>query len=180
MTVPATSKAIVQTGERTLELRELPVPQSVAPDEGLLKLDLDIDAQIRPAPGPAPAMGSAPEQLPEQIVERPAERRPHQVFEVVEAAGSGPAAAVLERGVAHPVIGRPLLRVRQDRIGLVDVLEPRLGVRAVGIAVGVVLHGELAERRLQLFVGRAALHAKNVVIIAVGHRVSAPPSFRSR
>ena len=38
MTLPATSKAIVQTGTRALELRELPLPKSISPDEGLLKL----------------------------------------------------------------------------------------------------------------------------------------------
>lgn len=39
MTLPATSKAIVQSGARALELRELPLPQSIAPDAGLLRLD---------------------------------------------------------------------------------------------------------------------------------------------
>ena len=39
MTLPATSKAIVQTGKRALELRELPLPKSIAPDAGLLRLD---------------------------------------------------------------------------------------------------------------------------------------------
>ncbi len=39
MNLPETSRAIVQTGKRALELRTLPLPKSVAPDAGLLRLD---------------------------------------------------------------------------------------------------------------------------------------------
>ncbi len=39
MTLPSHSRCIVQTGERSLELRELPLPKSIAPDAGLLRLD---------------------------------------------------------------------------------------------------------------------------------------------
>ncbi len=39
MSLPATSRCVVQTGPRSLELRELPLPDSIAPDEALLKVD---------------------------------------------------------------------------------------------------------------------------------------------
>src|SRR3546814_2500545 len=53
-------------------------------------------------------------------------------------------AAVLEGGLAEPVIGRALLRVFQAIIGFVDRLEPRLGFTAAGILVRVIAHRELA------------------------------------
>ncbi len=38
-TLPTHSKAVVQTGARALELRELPFPERIGPDEGLLRVD---------------------------------------------------------------------------------------------------------------------------------------------
>ena len=39
MSLPKTSRCIVQTGPRALELRELPLPDRIGPDEALLKVD---------------------------------------------------------------------------------------------------------------------------------------------
>ena len=39
MSLPATSRCVVQTGPRSLELRELPLPDTIAPDEALLKVE---------------------------------------------------------------------------------------------------------------------------------------------
>ena len=39
MSLPTTSRAIVQTGPRSLELRELPLPSSIGPEEGLLRVE---------------------------------------------------------------------------------------------------------------------------------------------
>jgi len=39
LALPPTSRCIVQTGARALELRELPLPDRVAPDEGLLRVE---------------------------------------------------------------------------------------------------------------------------------------------
>ena len=68
------------------------------------------------------------------------------------------ARALLEGGMAEAVIGGALLAVLQDVVGLVDFLEAVLAVLVAGIAVGVILHGELAERGLELGLarGRAA------------------------
>ena len=51
--------------------------------------------------------------------------------------------------MAEAVIGGALLRVAQDLVGLVDLLEFPLGRVVAAVAVGMVLHGELAEGALQ-------------------------------
>ena len=47
------------------------------------------------------------------------------------------AAALLERGMAEPVIGRAPLRILEDVVGFVDFLEAVLAVAVARIAVGV-------------------------------------------
>src|SRR3972149_6756900 len=37
--VPTTSRCIVQTGPRALGLRDLPLPERIGPEEGLLRVD---------------------------------------------------------------------------------------------------------------------------------------------
>ena len=59
-------------------------------------------------------------------------------------------AALLEGGMAVAVVGGALVAVLEDVIGLVDFFEPVLAVFVAGIAVGMVLHRELAESSLQL------------------------------
>ena len=56
--------------------------------------------------------------------------------------------------MAEAVIGGALLAVLQDVVGLVDFLELVLAVFVARIAIGMVLHGELAERGLELDLGR--------------------------
>jgi hypothetical protein len=61
---------------------------------------------------------------------------------------------MLEGGMAEPVIGRALLRVLQHLVGFVDLLELVFAGLVAGVLVGMELHGELAEGRLQrLLVG---------------------------
>ena len=57
---------------------------------------------------------------------------------------------VLEGGVAEAVVGGALVWVLEDLVGLVDLLEAMLAVLVAGIAIGMPLHGQLAERGLQL------------------------------
>ena len=84
----------------------------------------------------------------------------------------GPAAAAhaaLEGLVAEPVIGRLLLRVLQDVIGLVDFLE--LGFRRLvaRVGVGVKLLGELAIGGFQILLVSRLADAQNFVKVALGH-----------
>ena len=85
------------------------------------------------------------------------------------------AAALLERGVAETIIGGALVAVLEDVIGLVEFFEFVLAVVIARIAVGVVLHGELAERGLELDLGAGARDAQDFVVVALGHCRLSPP-----
>jgi hypothetical protein len=76
---------------------------------------------------------------------------------------------VLKRGVAETVIGGALVAVLENVIRLVHFLEAVLAVLVVGIAVRVVLHGELAERRLELALIGGPRHAEHFVVAALRH-----------
>src|SRR6185436_7919988 len=71
-----------------------------------------------------------------------------------------------EGGVAETVIGRALLRVLQRLVGFVDFLELVLAGMIAGVAVGMELHGELAESALELLLVGALLHAQRFVEIS--------------
>src|SRR5205823_3062413 len=100
----------------------------------------------------------------EQIVKNVGEGRGEIGAEARPAAG-----ALLEGRMAEAVIRRPLVRVLQDLVGLVDFLEAVLGVAVAGIAVRMQLHGKLAEGRFQLCVARAPRHPQDLVVVALGH-----------
>ena len=92
----------------------------------------------------------------------------HLVEDVVDIAEARPAIAVraIHPGMAEAVVGGAFLRVGEDRIGLVDFLEAAGGVVAAAVAVGVVLHGQLAEGGLEPRLVAAAVHAQDVVVVA--------------
>ncbi len=113
--------------------------------EGLLEADLHVVAQVGAALAAGAAAAPAAAHA-EQIVEDVGEGRGEVGAEAAGAAGP----AVLEGGMAEAVIGGALLGVLQDLVGLVDLLEAVLAVLVAGIAVGMPLHGELAERGLEL------------------------------
>src|SRR5262249_21167850 len=142
---------------------------------GLLQADLHVVAQIGAAlaAAAAPAPGAAAHA--EQIVEDVGERR----GDVAEAAG-GAGAAMLERGMAGAVVGPALVGVLEDLVSLVDLLEAGLARLVAGIAVGMPLHGELAERGLELAVVDGALDFQNLVVAALGHPRVSPHRVRCR
>src|SRR5690606_7386293 len=88
------------------------------------------------------------------------------------------ATAIFKGGMAEPVIGRALLRVLERVIGLVDFLELVFRFRVPGIAIGMVLHCELAIGALQRRLVGALLAAENLVKVAFGQVFS--PTVRSR
>jgi len=96
----------------------------------------------------------------EQIRESRAEIRPE--------IAARPRSAVLEGGMAEAIIGGALVAVLEHVIGFVDLLEFVLAGVA-GIAVGMILHGELAKRGLQLRIVGAALDLQNLVVAALAH-----------
>ena len=87
-------------------------------------------------------------------------------------AGAGP--AMLEGGVAEAVIGGALVGVLEDLVGLVDFLEAMLAALVARIAIGMPLHGELAERGLELRIVGGALDPEDFVVAALGHAPASP------
>ena len=96
-----------------------------------------------------------------------------------EVAGAASAATVLEGGMAIAIVRRALVRIFQDIVGFVDLFEFMLGRRVAGIAIGVVLHGQLAIGPLEgLAIGVPRALQKLVVIDLV--HVSAKLVLRVR
>jgi hypothetical protein len=71
--------------------------------------------------------------------------------------------------VAELVVGGALLIVLEDLVGLVDLLEPPLGLTIAGIAVRVVLHGQLAVSRLELLGRGVPADPKHLVVVSLRH-----------
>ena len=82
---------------------------------------------------------------------------------------------LLEGGVAEVVVGGALLRVLQDLVGLVQLLEAHLGAVVAGIAVGMEFLGEPPVSGLELLLVGAPGKPERLVVVALGH-VSAGPS----
>src|SRR6185437_5957396 len=122
----------------------------------LLEGDLEIVAQVIAAIGAALATAAAAHHRAEHFLEN--------IGAAAEAEIAGAAApAILEGGMAETVIGRAPLLVLQHVIGFVDRLEAVLGLLVARIAVGVILHGELTERLLDVFGRGLARHAEKLV-----------------
>src|SRR5439155_20597407 len=89
-----------------------------------------------------------------------------------ERIAAGLAAARPREGLpigAQCVVLLALLRVGQDRVSLVDVLEPSLGRLVTRLVVWVVLPRELAEGPLDLGLARCPGHPQDLVIVLVLH-----------
>jgi hypothetical protein len=92
--------------------------------------------------------------------------------EAVEAARVGVLA--LCGGVTEAVVHGAAVGVGEDLVGLVDLLEPRLGA-GLAVAVRVVLHGETAEGLLEVVGAGAAGDAEGIVVVLLllsSHRIS--------
>ena len=131
--------------------------------EGFFQRDLEIVAQVGAAVLTA-RLASAHE-LAEEIVEHVGERRGEIETEAV---GAG-ASALLEGCMAEAVIGRALVAVLQDLVGLGHFLEFVLAAVVALIAVGVELFGEFSVGAFDLFDRGGLLAAQNFVIAALTH-----------
>ncbi len=125
---------------------------------GFGERDLEIVAQVGAALR-APALAAigkaagAAEHLAEQVLEN--------VFGIdalAERAAARAAAAILEGGMAEPVIGGAFLRVRQHGIGFADFLELLFGGLVAGILVRVEFHRQLAIGRFKGLLVGPTLH----------------------
>ena len=71
--------------------------------------------------------------------------------------------------MAEPVIGGALVAVLEHVVGLVELLELVFALVVTRIAIGMMLHGELAECGLEVGVAGVACNTQDFVIIAFGH-----------
>lgn len=132
---------------------------------GVVQRDFHVIAQVRPAPlSLTPAAETA---------RRLAEDRFENIAKVGKAArAAAPAAkaraAILERRMAKPIIGRALLRVFQALIGFGNGLELGLAVRAAPGLVRVIFHRQLAIGALDSPGIGGALNFEQFVIIDFG------------
>jgi hypothetical protein len=69
--------------------------------------------------------------------------------------------------VAVLVVGGALLRVGEDLVGFLGLLELLLRLGVVRIAVRMVLHGQLAVGLLDLVVRSVAVDAEDFVVVAL-------------
>src|SRR3984885_254417 len=117
-----------------------------------LQRDFHIVAQIRAALASRAAAAAAAHA--EQIVENVGEGGGEFGAKTVRRAH---AVALLERGMAKTVIGRALVGILEDLVGLVDFLEPVFGLGIARISIRMVLHRVLAKGGLDLAFACGAL-----------------------
>src|SRR5262249_11198491 len=109
---------------------------------GLFQPDLHVVAQVGAA---LPARAGPPSAAhAENAFEQIGEGRAKITAKAAEAPSS-----LLEGSVAEPIVGGALVRVFENFVGLVDLLESCLGVAVPRITVRVPFHCELAECRFQ-------------------------------
>ena len=125
----------------------------------LLEVELQRITNVRSTVRPG-ASGPRPEDVAEDVVE-----------DVPEPAGE---AGRAERVGVYPVVAelivsRPPLRIGQNLVGFLGLLEALLGPRVVRVPVRVVLHRKAAIRLLHRIVAGAALDLQHVVVIALRH-----------
>ncbi len=71
--------------------------------------------------------------------------------------------------MAEPVVGRTLLRILEELVGLVDFLELAFGLGVARVLVGMVFHGKLAESALEFLLVGTPRHTKRFIEVWLGH-----------
>src|SRR5712675_1459205 len=117
---------------------------------GLLQSDFHVVAQIGAALATA-AASAPPGAHAEQVIEYVGEGRRY-VAKPTSGAGTG----VLECGVAEAVVSSALIRILENFISLVDLLEADFAALVAGIAIGMPFHRKLAEGGFQFTFVRCA------------------------
>ena len=132
------------------------------------QLDLDGLANIAAGAATTGWTTAAPaHELAEHLIEDVAEAAACR--EVEPAAEATRPTALLEGGVAIAIVGRTLLIILQDVVGLVDLLELRLRLLVPRIAIGVKLHGEFSIGLLQVLRTRLPRHTQGGVVVLLRH-----------
>jgi hypothetical protein len=151
-------------------LRDL--DRRLEPLEHVVQLDLEVVAEIGAALA-ATATSRAGAGAPEEIAEEPLEDVA-EVPEIAEVLETSAGRAGSHAGVAEAVVGLTLLGVREDGVGLRRLFEALLRTRIVGIAIGMIAHGNLPIGPLQCVLIHVSRDAQNLVVVAL--RQSLEPS----
>ncbi len=146
-------------------------------EDGLLEVDLQVETQVVAAlcaAARAPPL-SAAEHVAEHAAAEETAQQILQIRHVGEIAGEVEAAGPegrLHALVAELVVTLPFVGVAQNLVSLRDLLELFRRVLVAGIAVGMILHCQLAVGLLDLVSRGAAADAKKLVIVSFcGHGV---------
>jgi hypothetical protein len=126
----------------------------------LLERDLEVVAQVGAAEhGRAPAAAAA-EDLAEDVGK--------DVAEPAHGARAGTNLRI-DAGMAELVVGRALVGIRQDLVGLLRFLEVLLGLRVLRVAVRMPFHGEPPVGLLQVVLGAILVDPEHFVVVALRH-----------
>ncbi len=129
-------------------------------EDGFLEFQLQIFAQVGSALNAATLLATA---AAEQVEAKEVAK---DIVEIVEDSFIEAAASSVDSGVTEAVVGGALIAISQDGIGLGGFFEALFGGRVAGVAIGVVLHGELAVGAFDFLFACAAFYSENFVVIA--------------
>ena len=136
-------------------------------ERGLFELQRQIFAQISATLGPcAPTTTSATKEITKT------EKVSEDVAEVLEDARieAGSAGGGADSGMSEAVVSGALVLVGKNGVGLAALLEFFFRVGIVGIAIGVILHGQLAVGTLDLSIAGRTADAQHLVVVAFSVR----------
>src|SRR5215207_127164 len=148
----------------------LNVDLTVRPERGLTKGDFDLDLSVTTT-ARALRGGGAEERAAERAV---AEERLEDVLEAPERvppAGVACGSRAARYLVAVGIVGAPGLRVREDLVGLGELLEALFGLVVARVRIGVVITGQPTVRLLDLRVRGFPGHAQDLVVIALSSQL---------
>ena len=130
--------------------------------DGFFEIQFHGVAQV----GPPLALGAAPAAAAENVAENIAEDVPDIAVKPARPTRTRP---LVDAGMAVAVVGGAFLRVLENLVRLLGLLETLLGRFVIRIAVRMVFHGKPTIGFFQLVVARRALHAQGFVIIGFRH-----------
>jgi hypothetical protein len=130
---------------------------ALEPEDRLLELEGEVDPQVGAPLDPLTLAGAGggPEERLEQVLDTDPAAPP-------EGAAADPA---VDAEVAEAVVGRTLLAVGQDLVGLLDLLEA-VGRAGLGVPIRVVLQHQPPVRLADVVLAGAPADAQDFVVIA--------------
>ena len=132
-------------------------------ERSLFELDAQVLAQIRAAlhPAAAPPAGSEGIAKAEELAKNVA-----QILEGRSVETHASAGRVAHSSMPEAIVKRALLRIGKHGIGFGDFLEALFRIWIIRVAIGMVLHRELAICAFQFLIAYGAAHGQYFVIVA--------------